>query len=244
MNKIVIIGASSGIGRALAEAFVSRGVRIGVAARRQNELDNLAEQYPGMVVSETLDVTDQMAPQALHRLIDKLGGMDLYIHVSGICRSNPDMNPNVECEVAETDAVGFARMVSAAFRYFRQTNRAGHIVALSSVAATRGIGELAAYSASKHFVSAYLEAIEQLARMHKMSLTVTDIRPGWVRTPLLYEDRHYPMEMELKRVVPSILEAIVRKKKVAVIDWRWRLVCGVWRLLPRSLWTRMSGFGL
>lgn len=238
------MGASSGIGRALAEVFASRGVRIGVASRRREELDALVSKYPGMVVAETIDITDSAAPQRLSELIGRLGGMDMYIHVSGICKRNPGLVPNQECDVVETNAVGFARMVSAAFGYFKQNQMSGHIVALSSVAGTRGIGELAAYSASKSFDSVYLEAIDQLAHAQGVSLTVTDIRPGWVRTPLLYADKHYPMEMELHRVVADILKAIVRKKRVAVIDWRWRCVCGVWRLLPRSIWTRMFGFGL
>ncbi len=244
MKKIIIMGASSGIGLALAEAFASRGVRIGVAARSLAPLCRLADKYPGMVETASIDVTDPKAPQGLHELIGRLGGMDLYIHVAGIALRNPDLNPDIEVRVAETDAVGFARMVSAAFRYLMTEGNAGQIAAVTSVAGTRGISELSAYSASKSFASTYLEALQQLARTRRLPIAVTDIRPGWTRTPLIDPDKSYMLEMQLERVVPDILRAIARRKRVAVIDWRWAMVCGLWRLLPRTLWIRLHGFGL
>mgnify|MGYP001266013701 CR=1 FL=1 len=244
MNKIIIMGASSGIGLALAEAFVSRGVKIGVAARSLAPLRKLADKYPGCVEPAAMDVTDPEAPEHLSSLINKMGGMDLYIHVAGIGLRNPDMVPELEVKVAETDAVGLARMCSAAFRYFMDTGCPGQIAAVTSVAGTRGIGELAAYSASKSFGSTYLEALQQLAKNKGMPLYITDIRPGWTRTPFVDPDKKYMLEMQLSRVVPGILKAIAKRRRVAVIDWRWALVCHVWRLLPRSLWLRFHGLGL
>lgn len=244
MKKIIIMGASSGIGLALAEAFASRGVRIGVAARSLDSLNQLAGKYPGLVEPAAIDVTDPEAPHHLLELVDRLGGMDLYIHVAGIALRNPGLDPDVEVKVAETDAVGFARMVSAAFRYFMLDGRPGQIAAVTSVAGTRGIGELSAYSASKSFGSTYLEALQQLAHARKLPLCITDIRPGWTRTPLVDPHKKYMLEMQLSKVVPDILRAIARRKRVAVIDWRWAILCGLWRLLPRPLWTRLQGFGL
>lgn len=244
MKKIIIMGASSGIGRALAEAFASRGVRIGVAARSLDALRQLADKYPGMVEAAAIDVTDPQAPARLESLIETMGGLDLYIHVAGIAMRNPQMDPDIEVKVAETDAVGLARMTSAVFRYFMRTGRPGQIAAVTSVAGTRGIGELSAYSASKSFGSTYLEALQQLAHTHRMPLAITDIRPGWTRTPLVDPDKHYMLEMQLGKVVPDILRAIARRKRVAIIDWRWATLCGLWRLMPRSLWVRLHGFGL
>ena len=229
------MGASSGIGLALAEAFASRGVKIGVAARSSAPLRKLADKYPGCVEPAAMDVTDPEAPEHLASLIDRMGGMDLYIHVAGIGLRNPDMDSDLEVKVAETDAVGLARMCSAAFRYFMNTGCPGQIAP---------IGELAAYSASKSFGSTYLEALQQLAKTKGMPLYITDIRPGWTRTPFVDPDKKYMLEMQLSRVVPGILKAIAKRRRVAVIDWRWALVCHVWRLLPRSLWLRFHGLGL
>ena len=99
---------------------------------------------------------------------------------------------------------------------------------------------MSAYSASKCFDHAYLEALDQLARMEHRDIIFTDIRPGWIRTPLLHDDKHYPMEMTLEHVVPQIIRAIVRKRRVAIIDRRWNLLVGAWQHLPHWLWVRMK----
>lgn len=244
MKKIIIVGASSGIGLALAHTFLSRGVRVGLAARRLQPLQALAAEFPGLVEAEQIDVDTPEATGHLSSLIDKMGGMDLYIHVAGIALRNPEMKPELEVKVAQTDAVGLARMCSAAFQYYMNHGGHGQIAAVSSVASTRGIGELAAYSASKAFDSTYLEALRQLNYAKKMDISITDIRPGWIRTPLVDPEKHYIMEMTVDAVIPQILKAIVRRRRVATIDWRWALMCTLWRRLPAPLWERMSGFGL
>lgn len=238
------MGASSGIGRALAETFASRGVKIGIAARSRDRLEQLADKYPGLIEWVEIDITKPRAVTAFEELIDKMGGMDIYIHASGIALRNPEMNPETEVMMADTNATGLIRMCSTAFRYFYKTGCPGQIAAISSVAATRGIGELAAYSASKSCAATYLEALRQLSRIKNMNVCVTDIRPGWVRTPLIDPDKHYPMEMSLQYAVPYILKAIARQRRVATIDWRWALLCALWRRLPRSVWEKMSGFAL
>lgn len=240
MKRIVIVGASSGIGYAVAEAFASRGVRVGVAARHTESLKELKERYPDFVEYEKIDVTKPEATGALNTLIQKLGGMDIYFHVAGIGYENPELKPEREVEIIETNAGGFARMICAAYRYFRAAGRRGQIAAITSVAGTNGIGRLSAYSASKKFGQTYLTALEQLANEEGYHVDFTDIRPGWVKTPLLKEGLKYPMEMGLSYVVPQIIKAIVRRKRVAVIDWRWNILAGLWRLVPDCLWTRMK----
>lgn len=238
MKKIVIAGASSGIGYAVAEALVSRGVRVGVCARRTEKLEKLSEAYPHMVEVARIDVNSKSAAGELQDLIGRLGGMDIYFHVAGIGYSNPTLDPDEEVRILETNVCGFARMVSAAYNYFVRKG-GGQIAALTSVAGTKGIGSMSAYSAGKAFDQAYLEALDQLSRIDRRDIVITDIRPGWVRTPLLNDGESYPMEMNLEDVVPQIIKAIVKKKRVAVIDWRWNLLVGLWQHLPHSLWVRI-----
>lgn len=244
MKKIIIVGATSGIGKALVETFASRGVPVGIAGRSEEKLIELENRYPGLITTERIDVTAKDATDALESLIARMGGMDLYIHVAGIAMRNPEIDPEIDVKVAETDAVGLARLVATAFRYFKNTGTSGQIAAITSVAGTRGIGELAAYSASKSFASKYLEALQQLACIYNMDVAITDIRPGWTRTPLVDPDKKYMFEMELDNVIPAILRAIARKRRVATIDYRWQLLCALWRLMPRPLWLRLRGFGL
>lgn len=240
MKRILIMGASSGIGRRVAEEFASRGIIVGAAARNIGALEELKALYPDTVEIEAIDINKKDAPQKMYRLIEKMGGMDIYFHVSGIGYENPSMNPEREVEVVETNACGFARMITTAYGYFRDNGRKGRIVALTSVAGTNGIGDMAAYSASKKFDQTYIVALEQLANKENLKIKFTDIRPGWVRTPLLQEGKEYPMEMTLDYVVPQVIRAIVKHPRVAVIDWKFNILVGLWRLLPNAIWTRIK----
>lgn len=240
MKKVVIIGASSGIGYGVVEALASRGVKVGVAARHTATLKALKEKYPDFVEYENLDVTKHDAKSKLDSLIEKLGGMDIYFHVAGIGYENLYLDPEREVEIINTNAAGFARMLCCAYRYFRDKGKKGQIAAITSVAGTKGIGRLSAYSASKKFGQTYMVALEQLANEEGTAISFTDIRPGWVKTPLIDADRKYPMEMSVEYVVPYIVRAIVKKERVAVIDWRWNALVGAWRNIPNALWTKMK----
>lgn len=234
------MGASSGIGLKVAEAFASRGVKVGLAARRTEPLAALKQRYPEFVEYASIDVNDPAAPDRLGHLIADLGGMDIYFHVSGIGAENLTLDPAREADIITTNAAGFARMVATAYRYFRDNRRRGRIAAVTSVASTNGIGRLAAYSASKRCARTYLVALRQLANAEHADVSITDIRPGWIRTPLLVDDRRYPMEMSLDYAMPLIVKAIVRHPPVAYIDWRWQAVASLWSRIPNSVWTRIN----
>ncbi len=240
MKRVVVMGASSGMGYAFAEALASRGVKVGVAARHTESLAALKEKYPENVEYMSIDITDPDAKERLETLIGMLGGMDIYFHVAGIGYENLYLAPEREVEIVNTNAAGFARMICSAYRYFRDNNRKGQIAAITSVAGTKGIGRLSAYSATKKFGQWYLDALEQLSHAEGADIKFTDIRPGWVRTPLISPDLKYPMEMTVEEVLPGIIRAIVKKERVAVSDCRWNLFVGAWRPIPNALWTRMK----
>lgn len=242
MNKIVIMGATSGIGLHLAEAYAAMGWSVGVAGRKEAPMKELKEMFPDSVEWQKIDVTKADAPQRLLELIRSLGGMDVYLHVAGIGFENSELDVDKDVATAETNVVGFTRMLDTAYRFFRKMSEkgiGGHIAVISSVAGTKGIGRLASYSASKKYQSTYLEALEQLARTERADIAFTDIRPGWVRTPLLEDDRVYPMTMTEEKVVPLIIKAIRKRTRIAVVDWRWAVAVAFWRLLPGFLWIRM-----
>ncbi len=234
------MGASSGIGLRVAEAFASRGVKVGMAARHTETMRELKKRYPDMVEYESIDVTHANAPELLGKLIEKLGGMDIYFHVAGIGYENLALDPQREVNIIATNLGGFARMLSTAYRYFCDNHRTGRIAAITSVAGTNGIGRLSAYSASKKGAQAYMVALEQLATEEGAKVSFTDIRPGWIRTPLLVEGLKYPMEMTLDYAVPLIIRAIVKRPRVAVIDWRWNILVGLWRSVPNCAWTKIK----
>ena len=242
MKRAIIIGATSGIGREVARLLAKDGWQIGIAGRREELLQSLQAEFPeGQVKTAVLDVTDTDAPTRLQSLIGEVGGMDLYFHSSGIGYQNATLDPDIEMRTARTNGEGFVRMVTFAFNYFKShatKENPGHIAVISSIAGTKGLGAAAAYSATKGFQNIYMDALDQLARMQKLNIRFTDIRPGFVATPLLKDDS-YPMLMKAPIVALDIVDAIERKKRVAIIDWKYRLLVCFWRLIPKWIWVRL-----
>ena len=237
-RKAIIVGASSGIGRVVARLLLEKGWTLGVAARRQEPLLELKEMAPERVEVMTIDVTLPEAPQRLLLLIERLGTIDLYFHASGIGWQNRTLEPDVELTTMETNAVGFTRMITTAYRYFVEQGQ-GHIAAITSIAGTKGLGPAPAYSASKALQVTYLEALEQQAHQRGIPIRFTDIRPGFVDTALLGDGFHYPMLMKPERVAAEIVRSIQRRQHVRIIDFRYRLLTFFWRLVPRALWRRI-----
>lgn len=239
MKKIVIMGATSGIGLRIAEKMAEKGWLVGACGRKKESLEALKEKYPENVETAVIDITKEKAPETLMELIEKMDGMDVYFHCSGIGYNNITLDPKKELNTLKTNVLGFGRMLIAAYSYFRDTKRKGKIAAITSVAGTNGIGTAASYSSSKRFQQTYLRALNQLATIDRLDLKFVDIRPGWVRTPLLKADEKYPMEMTLEYVTPRILKALMGKRRVHVIDWRWSILVALWRLIPNSLWVKL-----
>jgi len=237
MKRAVIIGATSGIGLEVAKRLLNDGWKLGVSGRRQEELEKLQALAPEQISIQTLDVTQENAAENLQLLIEKTGGMDLFFLSSGIGKQNPDLLPEIEMTTVQTNAVGFTRMVNSAYHYFKAQGK-GHLAVISSIAGTKGIGAAPSYSATKRFQSIYMEALEQLARSKNLDIAFTDIRPGFVATPLLNDTKHYPMLMKPEKVAKYIVGAIYRKKRVAIIDWRYAVLVAFWRLIPKWIWVR------
>lgn len=238
MKRMIIMGATSAMGLRLAETLASRGVMVGLAARHTEPLAELQKKYPDYVRYASIDISQPAAVQQLYQLIDDCGGMDIYFHVSGIGYQNLTLDPEKEVAIVNTNMGGFVRMLAAAYRWFFAKEQKGQIAAITSVAGTKGIGRLAAYSATKCGASQYMDALEQLAYMEGAGISFSDIRPGWVRTHMTDNNVRFPMEMDADYASRLILKAIVRKKRVAVIDWRWNLAAGLLRLFPNAIWTR------
>lgn len=237
MKRVIIIGATSGIGYEVAKDYLKMGWRVGVAGRREDALEKFRSMAPNMVEIQPLDVTRDDAPEKLQILIDKLGGMNLFLLSSGIGSQNLELKPEIEINTARTNVVGFVRMVTAAFNYFKQQG-GGHLAVISSIAGTKGLGSAPAYSATKRFQNSYINALAQLAHMEKLNIRFTDIRPGFVETDLL-KDRDYPLLMKPERVAAHIIKALNRNKRIVMIDRRYAIIVFFWRMIPLWIWERL-----
>lgn len=239
MKRAIVIGASSGMGREVSRFLLADGWHLGVAARRIDRLEELQREFEGQVCVEQIDVTSEEAPHQLLHLISRLGGMDLYFHASGIGKQNMNLAEDIESQTVLTNALGFTRMVDAAFQYMA-AHQGGHIAVISSIAGTKGLGAAPSYSATKSYQNTYIQALEQLSNMRKLNIAFTDIRPGFVDTALLGDGKNYPLLMKPERVASEIVKAIKRKKHVHVIDWRYRIITFFWRLIPNALWRKLN----
>ena len=239
MKKVIIVGASSGIGQQVAKLMLDKGYCLGVAARREDRLQALKQLAPDRVVTAAIDVTAEDADSRLRTLIGELGGMDLYFHVSGIGKQNRTLTSDIELDTVNTNGMGFTRMIGEAYRYFAERGE-GHIAAITSIAGTKGLGPAPSYSATKAMQNVYLQALEQQANARGLKIRFTDIRPGFVDTDLLSGDFHYPMMLKPDNVARQIVKAIDNKRHVVVVDWKYAILTALWRRLPRALWRNLK----
>lgn len=244
--KAVIIGATSGIGREVAIRLLEEGWTVGITGRRTAELEAIKQKYvAGKVFTATMDITRDDATAALDGLLAALGAPDLYLHVSGVGYQSGPLDEEKELLTAQTNACGLVRLTSHFLNYIKdsgaysRTHRA-RIAVISSIAGTAGLGAAPAYSATKRMQSHYVSALAQYARMEKLPVRFTDIRPGFVATALLASDKKYPMLITPQKAAKIITKGLKRGRRVIIVDWRYRVLVFFWRLIPRPVWERLT----
>jgi short-subunit dehydrogenase len=245
-KQAIIIGATSGIGEAVAIRLLSEGWRVAVTGRRVERLEALQQRYGAdRVVFRAMDVTKESATDVLDELLREVATPDVLLYAAGIGRQNPDLEEGMELRTVKTNCEGMVRIVDHFINYVKRTphytakNRA-HIAVITSVAGTMGMGQAPAYSATKSMQSAYLVALAQLSRMQHLPITVSDIRPGFVATEILNPEKHYPMLMTADAAARYIVRSFKRRSRILIFDWRYKLLVGFWRLIPRCIWERMT----
>lgn len=222
----------------MAQLLLQRGWHIGIAARNMKCLKEISQICPERVITKQIDVNKAECSSLLKELIAQLGGINLFFYAAGIGFQNPQLDIDKEISTVETGTLGFTRMIDTAFNYFAQ-GTGGQIAAITSIAGTKGLGRAPAYSAIKSFQSTYLQALEQLSRTRQLGISITDVRPGFVNTPLI-AGSHFPMTMSAHHVAKHIIRAIRHHRHVVVIDWRWAVLTFFWRLLPKAIWRNIK----
>ena len=240
--NVIVIGATSGIGRAVAEIYAGQGHRVGVTGRRGNLLEEFASARPaGSVYTKVFDVSDDSATESLAALVREMGGVDVCLYSSGYGHTNSDLEPSLELGQIDVNAKGFVRCAVWLFNYWAGNGLRGHLAVISSVASILPLGVCPSYSATKKFEAFYTEALRQLAVIRKADIRMTVIKPGFVDTDFIH-GRHFPMTIRRDRAAALIVRAIKRHKKTAVIDRRWAALGILMRLLPSPLWNWSGRF--
>lgn len=238
-KSAIIVGASSGIGRALAELLAEQGYRVGITGRRESLLDQIKSQSPESFFVKTFDVDNYLEIQEhLNQLAFELGGVDLFILSSGTGKRNPDLQLSYEEQTFKTNVNGFTAAINWAYKYFEERG-GGSIAAISSVAGTRGFGMSPSYSASKSYQMTYLEALRQKSLTAKNKIFVTDIRPGFVDTAMGTGEGAFWIA-PVSKSARQIMRAVNRKKGVAYVTRRWFFVALFLRLIPSVIFERVK----
>ena len=237
MNKktIIIIGATSGIGKALFEKYVTDGNHVGIVGRRTNLLEELREQYPSNTLTATADITKtDEAEKAIRDLSKRLGHVDLAIVCSGTGEINPSLNYDVERPTLDTNVTGWTFVVDTLYHIFEQQGH-GHLVAITSAGGLRGEPIAPAYSATKAYQINYMEALRKKAFKAGRKITVTDVRPGLVDTAMAKGEGLFWV-MPVEKVASQICAAIRRKKSKVYVTKRWHVLAIVNKNLPFFLY--------
>jgi short-subunit dehydrogenase len=237
-NKTVMItGASSGIGKGLALELTSRGAKLGLLARRQSLLDEIVGEIKTKAVTVAADVRDAKAVRAAaDRFRAELGPIDVLIANAGIGTADHGVkvNPDQVADVISINVLGAANSVAAVVPEMVE-RRSGHLVAISSLAAYRGLPKSAAYCASKAALSAYFESLR--IDLRGTGVRVTIIHPGFIKTALTAgRYAKMPYLMELDYAIPKIISAIEKGKKTAAFPWQLATVVRAGMLMPTFMY--------
>ena len=234
-RKAIIIGASSGIGEATARELSQRGYTVGLTARRYWLLEAIKKDIKTPCFIEKMDVSNpEEAQTLLKNLILKMDGVDIIILCAGT--GNCCMAWKKQKEIIDVNIVGFTVLATTATNYFLDKNN-GHIVGISSVVGLRPFADSTVYSASKAYISFYLNGLrEKLKRLDK-NITVTEIQPGLVDTMMGRCSTFWRATPEKAAI--EICDAIEQQKEHAYITKRWRLIAWIFKLLPDFLFYKI-----
>jgi short-subunit dehydrogenase len=248
MNRTVVItGASSGIGRALAVEFARRGYHLGLTARRLGALEELRDELQLLgdserkIVIAALDVdqTDQVGP-ILHRLFAQLGQVDTVVVNAGVNTFTAVGKGNLlqEQQLLQTNLLGAIATVNAAAEHFISAGAGGRIVGISSLAALQAMPKQAAYCASKAGFSMYLDAARIELKRHNIG--ITKILPGFVITEIMPKIDKYPFAVTAEQAAREMVDVIEKGKALGVVPaFPWKWLRPLFGHLPDALWKKL-----
>jgi len=239
--NVFVTGASSGIGAALAREYAARGARLGLVARRQALLDELAKTLPGTHHCYAVDVTDRDALIAAARAFEhSTGGADVVIANAGI--SIGVLTEHYEDldtfgQVLQTNVVSLAYTFHPFIAPMRK-RASGKLVGIASVAGIRGLPGSEAYCASKAAAISYLESLR--VELGRYGIRVLTVVPGFVRTPLTARNPYsMPFLMDADKFARAAVDAIAAGRTYTVIPWQMGVLAKLLRVLPNWLYDRV-----
>jgi len=248
-QRLLITGASTGIGEQLALAFARRGHSLALLARRVEALADLkariAVASPGATVEiAALDVTDldAVAP-AIEAMAAKLGGLDVVVANAGIGDGGGKIGTGGfarDAKVIQTNVLGAMATLDAGIAHFRQQGH-GQAVAIASVAAARGLPGAGSYSASKAAIAVYADSAR--AELHGTKITITTLFPGYIDTAINRRMKSRPFVIPVEEGGEQIARLIERRVQTAAVPWfPWAMAMRAMAAMPTAAIARQDPF--
>ena len=246
--RVVISGASSGLGLALAQHYLRQGAQLAACARRADLLQTLSDQFPGQVYCYPLDVRDASALQAaaLH-FIEHAGVPDIVIANAGVSSGTlTDYAEDIHAfqQVMDINVIGVVKTFQPFIAAMRANSSpvkgrpGGVLVGVASVAGFRGLPGAGAYSASKAALISYLESLR--VELHGSGVSVVTLCPGYIETPMTANNPYsMPFILPADQAARRIARVIAARKPFAVVPWQMGLVGHVLKRLPHWLYKRI-----
>jgi len=236
--KIIITGASSGIGHALAKEYDNQGAVIGLFARRKDELIKLQKTLSCKSLIFSVDVTDlAQCRWAAEEFMALHGTPDIVIANAGISSGTLTENfSDLETfkKIITTNLIGVTHTFYPFIQPFKKRG-SGHFVGISSVAGIRGLPGAGAYSASKAGLTNYLESLR--IELSSANIDVTTIAPGYIKSPMTDQnDFSMPFLMPADKAARAMIKAIKNKKKYVIVPWQMSFIGRIMHLLPILIW--------
>ncbi len=243
LQKIVIVGASSGIGRALAMELAGPGRTLGLVARRGAELDAVAAEVRrkgGHAEVEVCDAANVAAAEAAwHALRERLGGIDAIVYAAGVMHhvDADEFSTAKDQEMIAVNVIGAMAWLNCAARDFQQAGR-GVICGIGSVAGDRGRRPSPAYGASKAALHTYLESLRNRLWLH--GVRVVTVKPGPVDTPMTQGRGAMPLMVAATVAARRIAAALEGGPEVVYVAWQWRYIMLILKHIPSVIFRRFS----
>lgn len=239
MKKAIVIGSSTGIGKAISIILSKNGYRIGLAGRNKEKMEEVQKECVNPVHIKILDVQNQEnAIQQFKELVTEMSGCDLVVINAGTGYDNEELSWEKEKQIIHVNVLGFTALADESYRYFFSRQK-GHIVGISSIAGIRGGWHVPSYNASKAFMINYMEGLRLKAHHDRLPIIVTDIRPGFVDTPLTQGRKNMFWVSSAEEAAIQIYGAIKKKKNYAYITSKWRMIAWFLKWIPECVYKRV-----
>ena len=240
LKKAIVIGGTSGIGKGITDELLTNQYKVGITGIEKSLIESLQNSGKENLIIEYLDcITDDISV-TMTELIERLDGLDVLIFSAGIGNLNKNLGSKVENNANQLNVLAFTEIADWSYRYFKKQGH-GHFVGISSVSGLFGSRVAPAYHAAKSYQIAYMEGLRQKAskdRKSGIAIYITDIRPGFVTTPLT-EGKRLIWASTIETAGKQIYTFINKKTSIGYVSKRWQIVAIIIKILPRWIRNRM-----